>query len=227
MAKGALTRIADIVRADVDGLLNRLEDPGKMARQIILDMEETVDEAIRAVGSATANERLLERRVGERQAVAERWQQKAEQAMEAGEEELARKALQQKVVVSRDVDELNVCLEEAREATAQLKGQLARLRTKLQEARNRQRSLIVRQRAAHRGEGGASRIREDAFDRFEALCNRVDREEVEAEVYAQVVGSQPELDDTFEKLEQKQRVEEELRTLKRKVSGEGMGTPEG
>lgn len=223
MAKGTFSRIADIVRAEVDDMLSRVEDPEKLVRQMVRDMEDAVDEAIAGVGRAVANEKLLGRRVKAQQEAVARWQQKAEGAVEAGEEELARRALQQKLAAMEEVEQLEQARAEAVQVTEQLKGQLERLKARVQEARARQRTLISRQGLARRRGTLVQhppRVREDAFDQFDELCRRVDRAEVEAEVYEEVAGRQPELEDTFERMEQKQRVEEELRALKQKASGQ-------
>ena len=148
MARGTLTRVADIIRADIDDLVSRMEDPTKLVRQMILEMEDAVDDAVASVGNAVANERLLERRIRERRGEEQLWEEKAEQALEAGEEDLARRALERKVTVLAAAEDMENALEEASHITTQLKQQLAGFRQKLDEARTRQRSLAARHRAA-------------------------------------------------------------------------------
>jgi len=224
MARGALTRMADVVRAEVDDFLTRLEDPKKMVRQMVLDMEGALDDAVASVGRAVANEKMLEKKLAIKKEDVDVWQKKAEAAMEAGEEELARKALHQKVIVTEVVTALEQGLEEAREVSATLKKQLAELKVKLESAKTRQGALIMRK--------GTAMLRSDmhhhtgvmdseAFARYDKFCQDVANEEVVAEVYAEITGAtHPQLDEAFDKLEQKKKVDAEIAVLKSKVKAQ-------
>lgn len=220
MARGALTRMADVVRAEVDDFLTRLEDPKKMVRQMVLDMEGALDDAVAAVGRAVANEKMLEKKLAVKKEAVDVWQNKAETAMEAGEEELARKALHQKVVVFEEVTALTQSLEEAREVSITLKKQLTELKAKLESAKTRQGALIIRKgNAALRSDmHHFTGIRDaEAFARYDKFCQDVAHEEVVAEVYAEVTGANnPELDEAFDQLEQKKKVDAEILALKSK-----------
>ena len=99
MAKGIFSRMADIIKANINDLINRAEDPEKMIRQIILEMEEAVNKATASVGTAVANEKRLERQLLGRQDQIEEWQKKAELAVTSGEDDLARRALERKAAV--------------------------------------------------------------------------------------------------------------------------------
>ena len=221
MAKGAFGRIADIIRADVDDVISRMEDPKEMIGQMILEMEDSVNEAITAVGRAVANEKLMERRINEHADEVARWEAKAQQAVAAGEDEMARRALQQKMVAAEALESLKTSKVEAEAVTNQLKNQLDKLKTKLQEARSQQRTVIAKHQVAQRGTLGShpSPVREDAFQRFDELRHKVEQAEITAEVYEDVAEEQPALEADFEKMERKQRVEEELRKLKGKTTG--------
>ncbi len=221
MARGTFSRMADVVRAEVDGFLTQLEDPKKMVRQMVLDMEDALDDAIAAVGRAVANEKMLEKQVGVKKEAENVWQQKAEAAMQAGEEELARKALHQKVVVAEVIAALEQGLEEAREVSAALKKRLVELKVKLESAKTRQGALVMRKSTAKlRSEMHNSTGITDsgAFTRYDQFCQDVANEEIAAEVYAEVSGAtNPELEAAFDKLEQKKKVDAEIATLKSKT----------
>ena len=221
MARGAFSRMTDVVRAEVDDFLTRLEDPKKMVRQMVLDMEEALDDAVVAVGRAVANEKMLEKQLAAKREEENLWQKKAEAAMSAGEEELARKALHQKVVVLEVIAALEQGLEEAREVSATLKKKLAELKVKLESAKTRQGALVMRKSTATLRSDMRHRVGamdSEAFARYDQFCQDVANEEVAAEVYAEVTGaSNPELEDAFDKLEQKKKVDEEIATLKSKV----------
>lgn len=220
MAKGIFSRMADIIKANIHDLLNRAEDPEKMIRQMILEMEEAVNKATASVGTAVANEKRLERQYYERLDQIESWQRKAELAVEAGEEDLARRALERKAAITEACQDLEAALQESQRTSSQLKQQLVQLKAKLDEARTRQGALIARRRAAEARKQiakGLSGVGEDAFSSFERFRRHVEEEEAQADAHQEVAGTEPSLDDAFGKLERKQTVDEELQALKKKL----------
>ena len=222
MAAGALSRIANIIRADVDDLLNRMEDPEKMSRLMMTEMENAVKDAVAAVADSIAGKRLLERRVKARRADAEVWDRTAVRSVSRGDDDLARLALERKAEVEAEAEELGKALSEAENVTAQLERQCARLKVRLNEARARKRTLVARGRAARgidSAAGNAVRIHEEAFERFDALCRRVDHEEAVAEVYGEIAGSNTDADDRLEEMARKERIDAQLREMKERVEG--------
>ena len=208
---GTFSRISNVVRAEVDDVLNKIEDPKKMVRQMVLDMEDALDDAVVAVAQAMASEKLLARRIAQKREESALWTRKAEDAMDAGEEELARKALFQKVVVDEAVNTLQKAREEAEEVTATLKQRLAELKAKLASARAQQSTLAIRKQVV------VQEMRQDArvaaYDRF---VRDVAREEATAEIYAEMADD-AQLQEEFDQLERKQQVEAEMQVLKEKI----------
>jgi phage shock protein A len=220
MAKGIFSRMADIVKANINDLLNRAEDPEKMIRQMIIEMEEAVNKATASVGTAVANEKRLERQYLNEQDQIEGWHKKAELAVESGEDDLARRALERKTAVQVAISDLEAALEESRKTSGQLKEQLQQLKAKLDEARTRQGALIARRRAAEARKQIAqsmSGVGDDAFSSFERFRNRVETEEAEADAHQEISGSDSSLDTEFTRLERKQVVDAELDELKKKM----------
>ena len=220
MARGIFYRMADIVKANVNDLITRAEDPEKMILQMILEMEEAVNKATASVGTAVANEKRLERQYLEKQDQIEAWQKKAEMAVEAGEDDLARRALERKAANQEATYYLEVALEESRKTSSQLKQQLTQLKAKLDEARTRQGTLIARRRAAEARKQiarGLSGVGEDAFSSFERFRQRIESEEAEAEAHQEMASADPSLEEEFSKLERKSTVEDELSALKKKM----------
>lgn len=207
---GAFSRISNVVRAEVDDVLNKIEDPKKMVRQMVLDMEDALDDAVVAVAQAMANEKLLARRIAQKREESALWARKAEDAMDAGEEELARKALFQKVAIDEAVNTLREARAEAEEMTATLKQRLAELKAKLASARARQSTLAIRRQVAEEMQQDA---RVEAYDRF---VRDVAREEATAEIYAEMADD-AQLQEAFDQLERKQRVKAEMQALKEKI----------
>ena len=229
MATGTMSRIANIIRADVDDLLNRMEDPEKMSRLMMTEMENAVNDATAAVADAIAGQRLLERRLGARRADAAAWDRMAERSVIQGDDDLARLALERKTEMEAEAVELAKALAESVRVTEQLKGQCARLKVRLNEARARQRTLIARSRAAGAqvsAAGSPVRIRNEAFERFDELCRRVDREEATAEIYEEMAGNATDADERLEKMVRKERVDAQLREMKEKLADEKEGRRE-
>jgi phage shock protein A len=220
MAKGIFSRMADIIKANINDILNRAEDPEKMIRQMILEMEDAVNKATASVGTAVANEKRLERQFLEKTDQIEAWQKKAELAVENGEDDLARRALERKATLEKAARDLEVAFDESHKTSDQLKKQLTQLKSKLDEARTRQVALIARHRAAQARKQiaqGLSGIGDDAFSSFERFRSRVENEEAEASAHAEIAGEDASLEGSFEKLERRNTVEEELEALKDKL----------
>jgi phage shock protein A len=217
-------RMTDIVKANINDLLDRAEDPEKMIKQMVLEMEEAVNKATLAVGSAIANEKSLERQYNKQLAQSNDWQQKALQAVGAGRDDLARQALERKNTIAKNVVDLERMVTEARTTSTQLRGQLDQLKSKLEEARMRQNTLIARSQAAKAKKEIAqsfSGIGSDAFSKFDKLEQRVEKTEAEADAFAQLAGENTSLEDQFKMLGTGAEVDDELAQLKAQL---GMGS---
>ncbi|MFH1571854.1 MAG: PspA/IM30 family protein [Gemmatimonadota bacterium] len=220
MAKGMFSRMADILKSNINELLDRAEEPEKMIRQMVREMEEAVGKATASVGTAVANQKRLERQHHEAQTQAAEWQQKAERAVEAGEDELARRALERKTVLEKAAHDLETPVVESRQTAAQLREQLRELKAKLEEARTRQDTLVARHQAAQARKKLAQSITglgADAFSSFERFEQRVEASEAEAEAHAEVAGDLAEVEREVRKLEQTATVEDELQALKARL----------
>ena len=144
MVTTTLSRISSIVRSNVNELLDQLEDPEKMVRQMVRDMETEVDRVTGAVGTAVAGVRRLQKEQEGSKDRSAQLQARARQALEAGEEELARQILGRRVLLDHAADDLEPALVEGRLTVERLKAQLASLREDLEDACHRQGSLIAR-----------------------------------------------------------------------------------
>ncbi|MFN5877199.1 MAG: PspA/IM30 family protein, partial [Ignavibacteria bacterium] len=145
---GLFSRFADLFRSNVNDALDKAEDPEKMLKQMVLDMEESVNQTTLAVANAMANEKGLARKIEAERKNSIDWHEKAKMALQAGNEELAKAALEKKSIADRNVADLQPSVEQARQATATMREQLSALKRKLDEARARQSTLIARSQAA-------------------------------------------------------------------------------
>lgn len=219
MAKGAFARISDILKSNINEMLDRAEEPDKMIRQMVRDMEEAVGKATASVGTAVANHKRLERQLNEKRAQVDMWQRKAERAVEAGKDDLARRALERKAVFAKAAADLAPAVEESRQTAEQLREQLRELKAKLEEARARQGTLIARHQAAQarkRLAQSISGLGQDAFSSFERFEQKVAESEAEADAHVEVSGEMGDLEKEIRQMDAERNVDDELQALKAK-----------
>lgn len=226
MAKGMFSRMADILRSNLNEALDRAEDPEKLIRQMIREMEEAVNKATASVGTAVANQKRLERQYHEQAKQATEWERKAERAVSAGEDDLARRALERRAVFERAAADLGPAMEESKRTADQLREQLRELKGKLEEARTRQGTLMARHRAAEARKRLAQSIHglgDDAFSSFERFEQRVEESEAEAEAHAEIADDLGDVETRVNRLDRQGNVEDELRALKDRLMKEHKG----
>ena len=132
---GVFRRISDIISANLNELTEQFEDPERMLKQAVREMEETIAEVTGQTAKAMANEKTLTRELQRNRAQRDQWQERAQKAVEAGDDDLARKALARKNEHTKVADALEDQLESARQASRTLKRQLAGMKAKLAEAK--------------------------------------------------------------------------------------------
>jgi phage shock protein A len=210
-------RIADIFKANVNDMLDKAEDPEKMIKQMVIEMEEAVNKITTGVGAAIANEKQLERQYNEKTRLANEWKERAVLALNKGNEDMAKRALQQKKTLDEAAGGLVGPLEEARKSSLALRAQLDQVKAKLEEARVRQSTLIARHQAAKAKKEIAqsmSGIGDSAFAGFDRFEQKVLKAESEADAFEQLAGENTTLEDEFKQLQAGEGVDEELAQLK-------------
>ncbi|ACU89328.1 phage shock protein PspA [Desulfomicrobium baculatum] len=213
---GVFTRFKDIIGSNINSMLDKAEEPEKMIRLMIQEMEETSVELKAACAGLMADQKRIARelsQIGER---AELWNNRAKLAMEKGREDLAREALLEKLSaqrlsegLERERDRFAVLIEQAREDIEQLEA-------KLESAKERQRSLAKRHvRADQRikARSNVSRVQSsDVMMRFDQFEQRIERMEAEAELAAPRQNRN--LEQEFALLEGGDEVEEQLASMR-------------
>lgn len=217
---GIFSRIADIFKSNVNDALDKAEDPEKMLKQMVLEMEESVNKATLAVANSIANEKGLERKLEKARKDSTEWEQKAMQALQANREDLAKAALEKKSIADRNVADLHPIYEQAKATSTKLRQQLDQLKSKLDEARSRQSTLIARSQAAKAQKQisqSFSGVGSDAFTKFDKFEGKIEKLEAEATAFEQLAGENTSLDDEFKKLSSNSSVDGDLLALKAKM----------
>jgi phage shock protein A len=224
---GVLDRVSTLIKANINDLISRAEDPEKVVRQLILDMNNQLIQVKTQVAAAIADERRLQKRYEDNQKKADEWQRKAEMAVERGQDELAKEALSRKINFQQVADGFKVQWTEQAAQVEQLKVALSQLEAKIQEANTKKDLLIARSRRAK----AETNIRKTlagvdaggALSEFERMEEKVEEDEARAKAYAEL--DQDTLDEKFKLLEEEDELNRELAALKSKMgSGSGGGS---
>jgi phage shock protein A len=216
---GIFSRLADIINANLNSVLDRAEDPEKMIRQMIHEMEDTLVEVRANAARMIADRKGLERRRGRLDQAQGEWQRKAELALTKDREDLARAALTERARLAQDLKDLDEELTHLDEALVKYEEDIAKLEDKLREAKAKQKVILARQATATsrlkvRRQVHDRRI-DDAFVRFEQMERRLDAAESEVEAFD--LGRSKTLAEEINDLAAGAVVEEELRELKSKL----------
>ncbi len=217
---GIFSRFTDIINANINSILDKAEDPEKMVRLIIQEMEETLVEVRTQSAKLIADKKEIGRRSGRYSKEAADWEKKAEVALSKGREDLARAALKEKTEALESVEAINADLEQIDMNLQKLSADIAQLQQKLSDARVRQKALVMRGKTAKTRMGVKRQIHEvnidEAMNKFERYERKID--DMEGEVEAYDLG-QRSLADEISDLESDEKVDEELAKLKARLGG--------
>lgn len=216
------SRVSDIINANVSDMLDRAEDPEKMVKMLIFEMEEQIAIARDGVAKAIAGEKQLEANLEKNRRLAEEWRGKAEAAVERDDEALARKCLSRTKDHEQIARTLQPQWEAARQTSDSLKSDLRRIEEKLDEAVRRRDSLIARQMAAEaqrevQGVGPTMNRVQRNFDKFDRMERKIEGMEAEASAYAELADLSTDLVRETERSQKEAEVELELEVLKQKA----------
>ena len=204
---GILDRIRTVLKANINALISKAEDPEKMLNQLLMDMNEQLLDAKKQVALAIADEKKLERQMLENRAQGEEWERKAMLAVKAGKDDLAKEALLRKQEYDGYAASFQKEFENQHASVEQLKDALRQLQGKIEEAGRKKNLLIARAKRAEAqkqiqqtmGQLGAG----SSFDTFDRMAQKVDQIEAEAEAATELssVTADQKLEDKFKELE--------------------------
>ena len=224
---GIFKRISDIISANFNDMVEGYEDPEKMLRQAIREMEEAIGNAKPDVARAMASEKTVAKELASNEAQVTVWTHRAETAVEAGDDDLARKAITRKKEYEKIAAALRDQHDAAIEASQTLRRQLEAMQAKLKDAQRRLGTLTARQKAAQvrakvaQSQAGLTpELDQDAFNKFDRLARKVEMAEAEAEAFSELARSERELGKPSEDIESVEEIsdtEAELLELKKKM----------
>lgn len=215
---GIFSRFTDIINSNINNLLDKAEDPSKMVRLIIQEMEDTLVEVRSSSAKTLADKKALSRQITHFEEEEKQWQDKAELALSKDREDLARAALTEK---NKSSDSAKALLEEQAhidQHLSKLQDEITQLQDKLKDAKSRQKAMIIREQSA------SSRLKvkenihstrvNDALNRFDQYERKID--DIESEVDAYDIGSKS-LADEIAELESDDKIDDEIAKLKAKM----------
>ena len=218
---GIFSRTRDIVAANFADLLDKAEDPAKMIRMIILEMEETLVEVRASAARTIADQKEIRRHIMKLDQLQDSWTEKAELALSKDREDLAKAALIERQKAADMADQLKAEVQVLDDALRASEEDIAKLQNKLREARTKQNAVQTRLESAN----NRYRLREmwngskthDAFSRFDMLERKVDEAEGRAEALG--LGASPKtLEEEIAELRTSDRVDAELAALKARLN---------
>ena len=219
---GLLERVSTLIRANLNDLVDKAEDPEKVIKQIVLDMQNQLLQVKTQVAIAIADEKLLEKKRQENETNSNEWMKKAEMAVAKKDDELARAALERHRSYKQIATSFGEQVEDQKNEVEKLKSALRKLEQKLEEARNKSDMLLARHRRS-RANGRAAEIRTQMADApaaegFDRMKDKVLRNEAVAEAKTEMLGESS-VEDRFAAMEKEEEIERMLTELKGRVAG--------
>lgn len=220
---GVFQRLSDLLKANVNDLIDRAEDPEKMVKQIIIDMQKELSKSTQAYGKAKASERLAEKQYQAAVKTSADWESKAKAALAAGDQELAKKALAKKVKSDENVESYKEMYETISNQTEAIGDQIEVLKAKLEEAKSRQAMLIARSKMADTQKTLAKNVggfdASSSLEKFDRMEEKIIRKEAEADAFTEIAGAKDDTEDEFAKIETDSKVDAELQRLMAEMNG--------
>jgi len=214
---GIFSRLTDIVNANLNSLLDKAEDPPKMVRLIIQEMEEGLVRERSNLARYLADKKELRRQQERNQLQLQDWQSKAELALQKGRDDLARAALIEKGKQQQLVDALSQEFSAVEEGIAKLTTEIELLEAKLEDARGRQKAMLLRSAAAQSRlnvqQHGQRATPHSIMEKFDRMERKIEEMESKADVY----HPNPNLQQQFAELEADDAISRELAAMKERL----------
>jgi len=224
---GLFDRLSRVVRANINDLVSKAEDPEKVLEQAVVDMQEDLVQLRQAVARAIATQKRTEQQYNKNQSEANTWQQRAQLALGKGDENLAREALVRKKSFGDTAATLKAQLDQQSSQVVTLKRSLIALESKISEAKTKKDMLKARANAAKAQKQLQDSMNNigtsSAMGAFERMEDKVMQIEAESETAAELGGTG--IEQQFAALEAGSGVDDELAAMKAQLSGTSAETP--
>ena len=224
---GIFTRFRDIISSNINAMLDKAEDPEKLIRLMIREMEDTLVEIKSACAGVMAGGKKIKRQLDDLGARTQYWEEKAELAVNKGRDDLAREALVEKRKFNRRMESLEGDLAEHDLLIEQYQDDIRQLEEKLKSARDKQRMLVQRHIHARKKMQAQEELRRidssETVIKFDEIENRIERMEAEADLVN--YGKTTSLEEELERLSVDEEIENELRALKTPSAGKKDKSP--
>ena len=218
---GIFTRLTDIVNSNINAILDKAEDPDKIIRMIIQEMEDTLVEVRSGAARAIADQKDITRKLKRIEEAQTEWARKAELAISKGRDDLAKGALIERNNLEETKEHYQAEFDHITKALSHGEEDIVKLDSKLREARAKKATIAARTKNAVNQVRVKRNIHDnrinDAFDRFDKVEQRLDRLEGEAE--SMEIGRSETLNEAFKNIEGNEALDKELAALKAKVKG--------
>lgn len=215
-------RISDLVRANINDLIDKAENPEKMVKQIIIDMEDQLRKATQGLGTAMGSLNQVKKQLATAQEQSNVWQNKAKACLEQGNEELAKQALENKVKQDKMVAQYQEMANSMQAQVNEIQSQVNVLKQKLEEARSKQAMLTARSQMADAKTQMAKTLgnmdSKSAFAKMDKMEQKIEQKEAQANAFSEVSGAQAAESDPFEQMEKDNAINAELEKLKQEMN---------
>lgn len=215
-------RIGDLIRSNINDLIDKAEDPEKMVKQIIIDMEEQLRKSTQGLGTAMGSLNQVKKQLADAQAQSASWQEKARACLAQGNEALAKQALENKVKQDKFVAQYQEMVTSMEAQVNEIKSQVDTLKQKLEEARSKQAMLVARSQMADAKSQMAKTLgnmdSKSAFAKMDKMEQKIAAKEAEADAFSQISGVEANENDPFAQMDKDNAINAELEKLKQEMN---------
>ncbi len=215
-------RLSDLVRANINDLIDKAENPEKMVKQIIIDMEEQLRKSTQSLGIAMGSLNSVKKQLETAKEQSNVWQEKAKTCLSQGNEELAKQALENKIKQDNMVNQYQTMVDSMETQVNDIKAQIDILKQKLEEARSKQAMLVARSQMADAKSQMAKTLgnmdSKSAFAKMDKMEQKIAQKEAQADAFSEVSGVQESESDPFAKMDRDNAVDAELERLKNEMN---------
>ncbi len=217
-------RISDLVRSNINDLIDKAENPEKMVKQIIIDMEDQLRKATQGLGTAMGSLNQVKKQLENAKEQSHNWQAKAKACLEQGNEELAKQALENKVKQDKMVTQYQEMSNSMEAQVNEIKSQIDVLKQKLEEARSKQAMLVARSQMADAKSQMAKTLgnmdSKSAFAKMDKMEQKIEQKESQADAFSQISGVEDAPNDPFAQMDQENSINAELEKLKQEMNNQ-------